>query len=230
MRRQGALRHSSWCIGPSQGLLDATERQDRGCGGADARMHPECTGRRPKNFAFEDAEGGGVAGLRLQSYQVAGPGRHPATPGRLPGFEHLVERVLRTIRACQRAIGASAAGPDGSSGPSWSVLQTFACFLLVPKYSAEAEAPSHQRTRTSRAPSAKVCGHTHRHPERCRNQAHLHGRRNDVRRGVQHPRKPIHGASLETLRTAPETPSDPSRRRYTCIQGPAGVRMAHKTP
>ena len=117
---------SSGSSGLVRGLLNATERQDRGCGGVDTRMHPECTDRRPKNFAFEDAEGGGVAWSRLR-LQSCGPGR---LLGRLLGFEQAFERVLRTILACQRAIGAPGAGPDGSSGPSWSVLQTFACISM----------------------------------------------------------------------------------------------------
>lgn len=119
---------SSGASGLVRGRLDATERQDRGCGGVDAKMHTIGTDRRPKNFAFEDAEGGGVARLRLQSCQVAGQSGSRAAPRWLLDFEQVFERVLRTIRACQSAFRTSGRGPDGSSGPSWSVLQTFACF------------------------------------------------------------------------------------------------------
>ena len=122
-------------------LLDATEHQDRGCGGVDAKMHTIGTDRRPKNFAFEDAEGGGVARLRLQSCQVAGPGRLLGGSWTSNKCSNGSSGPSRPVRVRSAPPDEGPTGPPDHPGPHCKRLHVF---LQVLKNPAGTEAPSHQ--------------------------------------------------------------------------------------
>lgn len=166
--------------------------------------------------------------MRLQSFR---PGRFLDGPRWFLDFEHLFERVLRTIRACQRAIGASGAWLDGSSGPSWSATQTFARFSTGAEHLGRGKTPSHQRTRTDRAPSAHRRTRAHGRAER-----HLStvGPPAAARRLVQPTATPLGSATgappeprtgpPDRLLRRPQTLSKP----WTQACGSGGARMAHR--